>query len=59
MRRGRGVLLTRELFIEELAEVRGGADPLGKLLQWIRDELIQPTTMACGEEGPIQPNPLC
>lgn len=43
----------RELFIEELAEVRGGAEPLDKLVQWIRDELsLGPSTDACGEEGP-------
>ena len=42
----------RELFIEELAEVRGGADPLDKVVQWLRDEFFGPTTDACGEEGP-------
>ena len=42
----------RELFIEELAEVRGGANPLDRILQWVRDEFVKPTTDACGEEGP-------
>lgn len=42
----------RELFIEELAEVRGGVNPLDKVLQWVHDELFKPTTDACGEEGP-------
>ncbi len=41
----------RELFIEELASVRGGADPLDKVWQWLRDQ-FGPTTDACGEEGP-------
>lgn len=41
----------RELFIEELAEVRGGVDPLEKVLQLVRDQ-FQPSTDACGEEGP-------
>ncbi len=42
----------RELFIEELAEVRGGSHPLDKLgiWQWLKEQLV--TTMACGEEGP-------
>ncbi|MDQ3915916.1 MAG: hypothetical protein M3323_11425 [Actinomycetota bacterium] len=42
----------RELFIEELAEVRGGSNPLDKLgiWQWLKEQLV--TTMACGEEGP-------
>lgn len=40
----------RELFIEELAEVTGGANPLDKIWQWVRDQLV--TTTACGEEGP-------
>ena len=42
----------RELFIEELAEVRGGADPLESLgiYQWIKDNWN--TTLACGEDGP-------
>ncbi|HEX2058197.1 MAG TPA: hypothetical protein VHI71_07490 [Actinomycetota bacterium] len=48
----------RELFIEELAEVKGGADPLAWLKEWIRDHLVQPTTQACGEESPIDP-PWC
>jgi hypothetical protein len=41
----------RELFIEELAEVRGGADPLQKVkdtLMDLRDLLL--TTYGCGEE---------
>ncbi|MFN2587367.1 MAG: hypothetical protein ABR613_04510 [Actinomycetota bacterium] len=40
----------RELFIEELAEVTGGADPLDKLAiwKWLQEQLV--TTMACGEE---------
>ena len=42
----------RELFIEELEEVRGGAEPLDEIVQWVRDEFFRPTTMACGEEGP-------
>jgi hypothetical protein len=42
----------RELFVEELAEVRGGADPLDKFTKWLRDQLITYTTQACGEEGP-------
>ncbi len=42
----------RELFVEELAEVRGGTgDPLAKLKEWIREQLL--TTYGCGEEGPI------
>jgi hypothetical protein len=49
----------RELFIEELAEVRGGAEPLDKLMQWVRENFVTMTTHACGEEGPLQPNPLC
>jgi hypothetical protein len=47
----------RELFIEELAEVRGGADPIGGILDkldWVREKLV--TTTACGEEIP---NPFC
>ena len=45
----------RELFIEELAEVKGGQgveEVLDKfaLWHWIKERLI--TTMACGEEGP-------
>lgn len=42
----------RELFIEELADVTGGQNPLEKLgiWQWLREQLV--TTMACGEEGP-------
>ncbi|HEV2757799.1 MAG TPA: hypothetical protein VG318_18720 [Actinomycetota bacterium] len=43
----------RELFIEELAEVSGGADNLvEKVMWWVRENLFTPSTMACGEEGP-------
>ena len=38
----------RELFIEELEEVKGGSD--NKIIEWIREQLM--TTYACGEEGP-------
>jgi hypothetical protein len=38
----------RELFIDELAQVQGGADPLEKVKQAIRDALL--TTYGCGEE---------
>ena len=38
----------RELFVEELAEVRGGADPLQKVRDAIEDYLV--TTYGCGEE---------
>jgi hypothetical protein len=47
-------MLMRELFIEELAEVRGGQtiddilDASG-IWQWIQERLY--TTLACGEEG--------
>lgn len=47
----------RELFIEELAEVKGGGafgEP--EIMKWIRDQLV--TTTACGEEIPI-PWPTC
>ena len=44
----------RELFIEELAEIKGGADPIGPLRDWVRQQLV--TTTACGEEIP---NPFC
>lgn len=37
----------RELFIEELADVHGGSNPLDEL----RDALTN-TSMACCEEGP-------
>ena len=40
----------RELFIEELAEVKGGVDPLDKIMQWVRDQFV--TTGGCNEEGP-------
>ncbi|MDQ3956876.1 MAG: hypothetical protein M3273_00985 [Actinomycetota bacterium] len=43
----------RELFIEELAEVHGGTgNPLKELVQWVRDQLVVYSTMACCEEGP-------
>ena len=44
----------RELFIEELAEVTGGAGPVEETLDkfalwhWVKQHLV--TTMACGEE---------
>lgn len=38
----------RELFIEELAEVTGGADPLEKVRQFIEEYLV--TTDGCNEE---------
>ncbi|MDQ3952175.1 MAG: hypothetical protein M3279_04295 [Actinomycetota bacterium] len=47
----------RELFIEELAEVRGGQDPLqalrdklGQVVDWERIRELFVTTYACGEE---------
>ena len=40
----------RELFVEELAEVKGGVDPIDKILQWVRDQFV--TTGGCNEEGP-------
>lgn len=40
----------RELFVEELAEVRGGSDPLEKVKRTIKDMFM--TTYACCEEGP-------
>jgi hypothetical protein len=47
----------RELFIEELAEVRGGRsleDVFSKLtdIEWLNEHLDIYSTMACGEEGP-------
>ena len=45
----------RELFIEELAEVRGGVDPIEKIsssVSWERIKELFYTTHACGEEGP-------
>lgn len=45
----------RELFIEELAEVTGGAGPVEEILERIAlSNVIQEhtyTTMACGEEA--------
>ena len=38
----------RELFIEELGEVRGGADPLEKVRQLVEQYLV--TTYGCNEE---------
>ena len=38
----------RELFIEELAEVTGGADPLQKVRELVERYLV--TTYGCGEE---------
>lgn len=38
----------RELFVEELADVRGGADPLQKVKDALEDCLT--TTYGCGEE---------
>ena len=47
----------RELFIEELAEVRGGLvtnDGSGPLtdIDWLNEHIYIYSTMACGEEGP-------
>jgi hypothetical protein len=46
----------RELFIEELADVKGGTNPLvEKVLNsvnWERIRELLYTTHACGEEGP-------
>ena len=43
----------RELFIEELAEVHGGAGgPVEELIREIKEGGGQNTTMACCEEGP-------
>ena len=47
----------RELFIEELAEVRGGRsleDADGRLtdIDWLNEHIYIYSTMACGEEGP-------
>lgn len=47
----------RELFIEELAEVRGGVNPIEELVEKLAalsnvwEEHIYHTTHACGEEG--------
>ncbi len=41
----------RELFIDELAQVTGGADPLEKVKQAIHDLIPTETTQACCEEG--------
>ena len=38
----------RELFVDELAQVTGGADPLQKVKDGIEDYLV--TTYGCGEE---------
>ena len=50
-------MLIRELFIEELAEVRGGRsleDARTRLtdIEWLNEHLEIYSTMACGEEGP-------
>lgn len=44
----------RELFIDELAEVRGGVDPFEKLRHLIEgiEDLLVTTTGLC-EEGPV------
>ncbi len=46
----------RELFIEELGEVRGGRslEDQGTTteIDWLNEHLIIYSTMACGEEGP-------
>lgn len=47
----------RELFIEELAEVRGGLSVQGAFapltqIEWLNEHLEVYSTMACGEEGP-------
>lgn len=46
----------RELFIEELAEVRGGTTPNDAYplteIEWLNEHLEIYSTMACGEEGP-------
>ena len=46
-----------ELFIEELAEVRGGRsfqDAFSRLtdIEWLNEHIEIYSTMACGEEGP-------
>jgi hypothetical protein len=38
----------RELFVEELAEVTGGVDPLEKVRRLVEEYLV--TTYGCGEE---------
>ena len=47
----------RELFIEELAEVRGGVEVQGAFqpltqTKWFSENIEVYSTMACGEEGP-------
>lgn len=45
----------RELFIEELAEVKGGTgveEILDQLAVWRKIKELLYTTHACGEEGP-------
>ena len=45
----------RELFIEELAEVRGGLEDQATKtteIDWLNEHLVVYSTMACGEEGP-------
>lgn len=43
--------MMRELFIDELAQITGGSDPLEKVREIIRDIKDPNTTMACCEEG--------
>lgn len=48
MRRKDESSTVRELYIEELAEVTGGADPLEKVRRLIEEYLV--TTYGCNEE---------
>ena len=41
----------RELFIDELAQVTGGTDPIERVKEIIREIRDPNTTMACCEEG--------
>jgi hypothetical protein len=45
----------RELFIDELAEVRGGDNPIKTLLEKLGDPQ---STMACCEEGDCCADPI-
>jgi hypothetical protein len=45
---GRPAPAIRELFVEELGEVRGGANPLEKVRQLLEPYLM--TTYGCNEE---------
>ncbi len=47
-RNGARTPAVRELFVDELAEVTGGADPLEKVRRLLEDYLT--TTYGCGEE---------